>query len=219
MITGSVWPAKEIRNERLKESADIIRKLLNGQQVTFHGHVQVKNARLFTLPEYRPPLFCCALSAQTAAWAGEWSDGLLTTAGHIDDVINKKQKFENAGGKGKPVYAQFAFSYASSKEKAIDGAYDQWRNNLIGKDKLDDLETPEQFDQASENISREEVEEKIDIFTSMEDILERADEYLQTGIHKIILHNVNTNQEQFIQDFGKHHIRFKKAGNNVRTHL
>jgi len=218
MITGTNWPSKGVRNERLKESAEIIRRLLEGQLVTFHGHVHIQNARLFTLPEHPPPLFCCALTEKTAAWAGGWADGLLTTAGNINEVINKKERFENAGGKGKPVYAQFAFSYANSRDEAIEGAYDQWRSNLIGKDKLDDLATPEEFDQASDKISREEVEEKIDIFTNMEDIIEQAYEYLRAGVRKIILHNVNTNQEQFIEDFRRHYIKFyKKTSDRVHT--
>lgn len=201
MITGDPWPSKAIRNERLKESATIIRELLNGEEVSFDGYVRVKNARLFTLPKHRPHLFCCAISEETATWAGSWADGLLTTAGSIGELKNKKQGFEDGGGKGKPVYAQFAFSYAKSKDDAIEGAYDQWRSNLLSKEKLTDLETAEQFDEASKNISREEVAEKIDIFTRIEDVIDRANEYLRTGVERIILHNVNTNQEEFIEDF------------------
>ncbi|RYF95806.1 MAG: TIGR03557 family F420-dependent LLM class oxidoreductase, partial [Chitinophagaceae bacterium] len=150
LITGTAWPSKNIRNERLLECATVIRKLLNGEKVTYHGHINVKDARLYTLPEIKPLLFCCALSEATAEWAGSWADGLLTTAGATKDVIAKKAKFEKGGGKGKPVYAQFSFSYATSKDEAIEGAYQQWRSNLIGVEKLDDLSTPEQFDQLAE---------------------------------------------------------------------
>src|SRR5688572_24580130 len=36
-ITGDAWPDKEIRNKRLKESAHVIQRLLDGEQVTFDG--------------------------------------------------------------------------------------------------------------------------------------------------------------------------------------
>jgi coenzyme F420-dependent glucose-6-phosphate dehydrogenase len=203
MITGTPWPAKEIRNERLKESAEVIRKLLNGQQVTFHGHINIKNARLYSLPGINPPLFCAAISEQTASWAGGWADGLLTTAGDLKEVKAKRDKFEKGGGKGKPVRLQFSFSYHQDKEAAIDGAYEQWRSNLVGTTKLGDLSTPEQFDDATEKISREEVAEKVPIYTSIESVLEHAQEYLDNGFQMVTLHNVNTNQEQFVEDFGR----------------
>ncbi|HTE23513.1 TIGR03885 family FMN-dependent LLM class oxidoreductase [Flavitalea sp.] len=203
MITGTAWPSKQIRNERLKESADVIRKLLNGQQVTFHGHINVKNAKLYTLPATRPPLFCAAISEQTAAWAGEWADGLLTTAGDLQEVIKKREQFEMGGGKGKPVRLQFSFSYDHDREAAIDGAYDQWRTNIIGTDKLDDLSTPQQFDIVAEKITREEISEKVPIYTNIEAVIDHVQKYLNNGFQMVTLHNVNKNQEQFVEDFGK----------------
>ena len=203
MITGTAWPNKQIRNERLRESADVIRKLLNGQQVNFQGHIKVRNATLYTLPAVKPPLFCAAISEQTAAWAGQWADGLLTTAGDLQEVIKKKQQFENGGGKGKPIHLQFSFSYDRDRESAINGAYHQWRTNVIGTDKLDDLSTPQQFDKVAEKITRVDIAEKVPIYTNINTVIEHAREYLQNGFQMVILHNVNTNQEQFIKDFGK----------------
>ena len=82
MITGEEWPAKNIRNERLLECTDIIRRLLAGEEVNYKGHVKVRDAKLYTRPDVQPLLFCAAVSDETAAWAGEWADGLLTTAGN-----------------------------------------------------------------------------------------------------------------------------------------
>jgi coenzyme F420-dependent glucose-6-phosphate dehydrogenase len=211
MITGTVWPTKQIRNERLKESADVIRKLLNGQQVNFQGHIKVRNAKLYTLPAVKPSLFCAAISEQTAGWAGEWADGLLTTAGDLQEVIKKKQQFENRGGKGKPVHLQFSFSYDRDRESAINGAYDQWRTNIIGTDKLDELSTPQQFDKIAERITRVDIAEKVPIYTNINTVIEHAREYLQNGFQMVTLHNVNTNQEQFIKDFGKVYKRASVA--------
>src|SRR3982750_2350016 len=48
IITGDPWPPKELRNERLEQSVQIIRSLLRGEEVTFNGHVKVNHARLYT---------------------------------------------------------------------------------------------------------------------------------------------------------------------------
>jgi probable non-F420 flavinoid oxidoreductase len=210
-ITGTPWPSKQIRNERLRESAEIIRKLLNGQKVTYHGHVNVKEAKLYTLPEEAPLLFCAALSDETSGWAGEWADGLLTTSGDMNEVLKKKQAFENAGGKNKPVFVQYSFSYARSEQQAIDGAHQQWRSNLLDADKLAGLYSTEQFDEASKNISKEAVAEKIPIVTDIREVIDTAYRYLQNGFTQVVLHNVNTNQEEFIEDFKPAYQRAKAS--------
>src|SRR5690606_34496967 len=45
-ITGEKWPSKENRNERLRESVDVMRKLWQGDYVTHHGQIVVENAKL-----------------------------------------------------------------------------------------------------------------------------------------------------------------------------
>ncbi len=131
MITGENWPNKEVRNRRLLECVSIIRRLLNGEEVSFDGEVIVKEARLYTLPAKIPILLCAALSKETSGWAGSWADGLLTTGGPIEEVREKISAFQANGGKGKPVYLQYSFSYSNSKEEAIEGAYDQWRSAIL----------------------------------------------------------------------------------------
>jgi alkanesulfonate monooxygenase SsuD/methylene tetrahydromethanopterin reductase-like flavin-dependent oxidoreductase (luciferase family) len=53
-IIGEVWPAKEQRNARLLESAQIIQALWNGETVTHRGLVKVEEAKLYTLPRKKP---------------------------------------------------------------------------------------------------------------------------------------------------------------------
>src|SRR4029453_16191359 len=47
-ITGDVWPRKDVRNARLRESVDVIRDLLNGEEVSRDGLITVDRARLWT---------------------------------------------------------------------------------------------------------------------------------------------------------------------------
>jgi coenzyme F420-dependent glucose-6-phosphate dehydrogenase len=203
-ITGTPWPPKNIRNERLRECVDVIRRLLNGEKVTWQGHVNVKDAKLYTLPKVPPKLMCAAISKETSAWCGEWADGLLTTAGNMEELLEKKTAFEQNGGAGKDVIAQFSFSYAETREAAVDGAWHQWRSNLVDPGKLAGLHTPEQFDEITKDISKEEVARKIQVFTDVAEVIERAYAYLDQGISMVTLHNVNTNQEDFVEACGKY---------------
>ncbi|WP_336518514.1 TIGR03885 family FMN-dependent LLM class oxidoreductase [Pollutibacter soli] len=199
-ITGDPWPDKKSRDQRLLECAKVIRLLLQGNIVDFNGLVTVKHAKLYTLPEFVPELFCAALTNETSAWAGTWADGLLTTGGEEKDILEKMKSFYKAGGEGKPVFLQFAFSYAHSIEEAKNGAYDQWRSNVIDSEKFARFSTVEEFEKEGEKNSVESVIETIRVFDDMEQISHEIDKMKSTGAARIVLHNVNTNQEEFIRD-------------------
>lgn len=49
-VTGAVWPRKELRDQRLLECVDVIRRLLHGEEVSHDGLVTVNRARLWTRP-------------------------------------------------------------------------------------------------------------------------------------------------------------------------
>jgi probable non-F420 flavinoid oxidoreductase len=200
-ITGESWPSKEQRNQRLLESASVIRELLEGKEVSFNGTIHVKQAKLYTLPTIMPDLFCAAISAQTAGWAAQWADGLLTTAGPVDEVKHKIDVFREHGGNGKPIYVQAAFSVGHTKPEAVAGAYHQWRSNLLPPEKLASLKTPRQFDEATAGISMDEVKDKVIVITCADELLALTDRYRGIGVDRLILHNVNRNQEDFIRLF------------------
>ena len=52
-ITGERWPPKAERNERLRESADVIRRCGRARRSRHDGHVTVSEARLWTRPRGR----------------------------------------------------------------------------------------------------------------------------------------------------------------------
>jgi coenzyme F420-dependent glucose-6-phosphate dehydrogenase len=201
-ITADPWPEKQQRNERLKECADIIRELLKGKEVSYSGHVRIKEAKLYTLPMTVPPLFGCALTTETARWLGDWADGLLTIAENVEEVQERVAAFRNNGGEGKPVYLQFSFSYARQADTALMSAWDQWRSNLMSTEQLADLSKPEHFDEASKAVKPEEVAAAIPILTSVQELRERIRSLEQCcNPERVILHNVNHFQEDFIEDF------------------
>jgi coenzyme F420-dependent glucose-6-phosphate dehydrogenase len=203
IITGDPWPPKELRNERLEQSVQIIRSLLRGEEVTFNGHIKVNHARLYTRPAVQPLLFGAAISKESCRWVGQWADGLITTAdSDIESTGNKIAAFQNNGGQGKPVYLQLGFSYARSEEDALEGAWDQWRSNILPREKLAAFQRVEEFDKAGISTTKEEVAQAIPIFTSMDQLKARIKELNELNPHKVILHNINRLQEEFISDYG-----------------
>lgn len=202
-ITGDKWPTKAYRNERLLECVDVIRRLLNGQAVTHHGKVVVEEARLYTLPTNLPLLFGAAVTEATAEWVGSWADGMITIHKPIAELNKTIAAFRNGGGDGKPVYVKVQLSYARDTNTAIEGAWDQWRSNIVSGEILDDLWRPEQYDAISMFVRKEDLDKMIYISTDPQFYIDLIKSYIDIGINNIVLHNVNRQQELFIKDFGE----------------
>lgn len=201
-ITGDKWPEKSIRNTRLLECYEVINKLLSGETVSHHGLVNVENAKLYSLPQEKPQLFCAAISIETASWAGEWADGLLTTLRPHQELRELIEAFRKNGGEGKPIHLKVQLSYARNEKIAIDGAYDQWRSNIFQGSVLGELPTVAHFDAAAELVEPSRMSKHVRISSNLDQHLHWIKGDTRLGFDRIILHNVNRNQQEFIEDFG-----------------
>lgn len=201
-ITGEQWPPKAERNARLQECFDIIRRLLAGETVTHYGRVTVEDAKLYTRPQTPPLLLGAAVTEKTAGWMGPWADGLITVHQPIEKLKRVIDAFRQSGGEGKPLYLKVQLSYAPTEQEALAGAYDQWRTNILSSTILDDLWRVTQFDAAAQFVRPEDLKGMVHVSSSLQQHTDWIRQYIDLGFEKIILHNVNREQERFIQDFG-----------------
>ena len=201
-ITGEVWPRKTDRNERLLECATIMRRLWAGEMVTHRGHVQVVDAKLYSLPERPPMIYGAALTEATAEWIGGWTDGLITVAGKsLPKLI---EAFRRGGGEGKPVIAQAKLSYAATEEEALRGAMDQWSPNVFPSSVAADLVMPAAFEELAESVTPEQIREHVRISSDPQDFVRWIREWRELGLEALYLHNVNQDQRGFIDAFSRH---------------
>lgn len=209
-ITGEKWPIKKERNERLKECVQVMRRLFKGENVTHHGRVMVEEAKLYTLPGVLPPLFGAAVTKETAAWLGSWADGMITVHREHEELKEVVEAFRKNGGEGKPVHLKVQLSYAHTEEEALNGAYDQWRTNIFESTVLGDMWQVEQFDAMGEYVQPQELYDMVRISSSLQQHMDWIKKDMELGFERIILHNVNRQQELFINDFGGKVLPFLK---------
>jgi probable non-F420 flavinoid oxidoreductase len=203
-ITGGLWPPAGWRKARLQESVDVIRALWAGETVTHYGTISVERARLYTRPTEPPAIIGAAVTAETAEWVAGWADGLITVnrpRGQLQEVMDR---FRRGGGEGKPMYLQVHLSYAATEERARQGAYEQWRTNVFQSSVLEDLRTPEQFDAAAAFVRPEDLDGPVRISADLRRHVAWLQEDLAMGFDHLYLHNVNREQERFVEDFGAH---------------
>jgi coenzyme F420-dependent glucose-6-phosphate dehydrogenase len=201
-VTGEPWPNEEDRNRRLLESAEAIRALLAGQTVTHDGLVTLKEARLFTLPLTPPKLLGAAITAETAAWAAGWADGLITVAQPHEELRKVVSAFRSNGGEAKPLYLQAQVSFDETYEAALMGAHDQWRMSLLPSDASVDAETPEEIDRLSNDFTPEDVATRVRVSADPDQHIEWIKQDRDLGFDAVFIHNVNRQQQRFIEVFG-----------------
>jgi len=202
-ITGEKWICKRDRNIRLEECVDVIRALWAGETVTHQGLVCVEEAKLYTRPEIAPPIIGAAITAQTAEWLGSWADGLITISRPPEKLKTVVEAFRRGGGEGKPMILKVQLSYDRNEESALQKAHQQWRNNIFKNVVMTELRTPHQFDAAGEFVKPNELHEHVRISADLQQHIEWLQKDIALGFDELILHNVNREQEQFVEVFGE----------------
>jgi probable non-F420 flavinoid oxidoreductase len=197
-ITGEPWPNKKLRNARLRECVGVMRALFAGEVVDHDGLIRVDRAKLWTRPAEPPPLLATAVSVETAAWASEWADGMITINQPHDHLRRMLEAFEG------PAALQVHLSWAPTEEEALRIAHDQWRTNVFSPPLCWDLATVEQFDEAAKHVRPEDLSGAVLISSDLGQHAQWIREYADLGFDPIYLHHVGQEQRPFIDAFGEH---------------
>jgi coenzyme F420-dependent glucose-6-phosphate dehydrogenase len=203
-ITGLPWPEKAERNARLRECATIIAALLRGETVSHYGRVTVVDACLYSLPAEPPRLLGAAVTEATAELVGKWADGLLTVNGKPDQVRRVVEAFRRGGGEGKPLYMQVGLNWAATEQEALQGAFEQWRYNVLGGDVNWELRSPSDFETATRFVREEDMRQSVLISADLRQHEAWLTQYVELGFEELYLHQVGVNQQQFIEAFARH---------------
>jgi coenzyme F420-dependent glucose-6-phosphate dehydrogenase len=203
-IVGDAWPDKAERNARLREAVEIMRALWAGETVTHRGRIVVEDARLYTRPATPPRVVCAVLSPETARWAGEWAEGIVTVSAGREAMKEIVSAFREGGGEGKPMYLQAQLSFARSDQLALHAAWEQWRAVVFPSPVLATLRMPADFEKIGAYVRREDVADRVRISSDPERHLEWLREDVELGFEEINLHNIcREEQERFLDLFGE----------------
>jgi probable non-F420 flavinoid oxidoreductase len=202
-VTGDRWPSKDERDARLLECVQVIRALLQGEEVSHDGLVKVDRARVWSLPSEPPSLFGAAVSEETARVVGSWADGLITVNQPPTTLRRVIDAFRDGGGGGKPVHVQVHLSWAKQEQKALAIAHEQWRTNVFGSPLMWDLELPARFDEAARHVRPADLCDTVLVSAEPARHAAWIEEIAGMGVDGVYLHHVGREQERFIDVFGE----------------
>ena len=101
------------------------------------------------------------------------------------------------------MYLKVQLSYAADDNKARQCAFDQWRSNIFESALLTELQMPSQFDYAGKFVQAAELDKYVRISSSPQQHIEWLQRDIELGFSHLYLHNVNREQEKFIEVFGE----------------
>jgi probable non-F420 flavinoid oxidoreductase len=202
-VTGDRWPRKDVREARLLESVEVMRRLWRGEQVSHDGLVKVDRARLWTRPEAEVAVVAGAVSEATARWAASWADGLITVNQAPETLRTLVDAYRDAGGRG-PLLLQVHLSYDPDPDRALALAVEQWRANCVPSSLSWELEMPEQFEAATRFVPAEEVARNVVVTCDPPALAARLAEYADLGFERLYLHHVGVAQQGFLDMAGEH---------------
>jgi coenzyme F420-dependent glucose-6-phosphate dehydrogenase len=211
-IVGDYWPEAPIRLERLVEAIDIIEKLFTGKVLKHQGkHFKVESAKLYTLPDTPPPIYVATSGPIMAGRTGKLTEGIITVGAADEKIRMLLDRFEKGArdaGKDPSRMAkilQVKVSYATTEQEAIDSAVKDWPNGGMNFPKAD-IRNPEDFEAMAKLVRPENFKNRVLTTANLDEHVEYLQHFIDLGFQEIHIHNVNRNQEGFIEAYGKNVI-------------
>jgi coenzyme F420-dependent glucose-6-phosphate dehydrogenase len=195
-ILGDHWPAPDERIEMLEEAIAVMRQLWEGGYQTHRGkHYTVENARLYTLADEPVQIAVAAAKEQAAELAGRVGDAFVNTAPDSEQI----ELFDRAGGRGKPKYGQITVCWAKDEDEAARTVHEIWPNAALGGDLTYELPLPRHFEQATENVTPEQLKEELTVGPDPKRYLASIQEMVEAGYTHVYFHQIGPDQDGFFR--------------------
>jgi coenzyme F420-dependent glucose-6-phosphate dehydrogenase len=153
---GIEWPSVSEQLERIEEALTIITRLLDGEMVDFQGrHFRARRARLWALPERRPPVYMSAFGERAGEIAGRLADGVWTLADPMQGtavIAAYRRGADEAGREPGEIILQALASWAEDDDTAL-AASREWKGTLIGEHYTDPIFDPAEIQANGEEVS------------------------------------------------------------------
>jgi coenzyme F420-dependent glucose-6-phosphate dehydrogenase len=206
-----LWPGYTERQERLLEAMLLIRALWSGEEVTLDGdYYMTRRAKLYTPPASRIPLYVSSLAPGSAAFAGEFGDGLITVGGKQPGVYHEiLRNFEEGAREAKkkpadmPKLIELNVEFTNNEEAAILNQKKYWAATYIPALYDQKIFTPAMAAQNGEVVGSDTIKRASCISANPDDHVKFIQKYIDLGFDHLIFHSADPNQRGFLEAYSK----------------
>jgi len=206
------WSDYKIRQSQLAEAIELIRALWAGEKVTHRGvYYQTRQAKLYTLPREPIPLYISTMVPNSARFAGERGDGLITVGGEEPETYRKIFENFEAGaaeaGRDRsqmPRMIEVGAAYTDDERKAIQCRQAYWAGTYVPALFTQKIYTPQMSEQNGQVVGADTVKQSVCVSADPADHIRLARKYLDLGFDHLMFHSAGPDQRRFIESYGKH---------------
>jgi coenzyme F420-dependent glucose-6-phosphate dehydrogenase len=191
---GDDWPSPADQIARMDEALDIIDRLWKGETITQEGRFfRLRDCKLHTLADRRPPIWVSAFGPKAAKVAGRWGDGLWTlpdpeSTPEVIEAYREARRKAGREGDGEVVF-QALLSWAETDEQALEQAR-KWKGAQPRDHYTDDWHKPrEMYEHGEREIDDETFAQNIIAASDPAEIQQRLRELEQLGATVVVLQN------------------------------
>lgn len=196
-VTGGGWPPVNVRHRMLREAVEIIRRLFEGDYVSFSGeYFEVDSAKLWDVSDEPPPIGIAASGPQSCRLAAELADALIAVEPEADLV----RSFGAHGGRGKQAIGQLPVCYDPDRPAAVERAHRLFRWFDGGWKVNAELPGPAAFDGASQHVRPDDVAASIPCGSDVDEFVKAVTAYTDAGFTDVALVQIGgDSQKPFLE--------------------
>lgn len=201
-VIGDGWPAVAVRQEMLEEAVTIIRRLLDGDQLTVQGdYFRVDQAKLWDRPEDPVQIGVAVGGPEAVQRFAGLADHLIATEPDAKLVSDWQQSRKRAELEPSRAIGQVPICWGPDKEAAVARAHELFRWIGGGWAVNADLPVPAGFEGASQFVRPEDVGSAIACGPDLDELAESLQPFWEAGFSDVALVQVgDESQEQFLAE-------------------
>lgn len=205
---GYEFPAYKERNERMTEALEIMRRLLDGEKLTFEGkYYRTDRAKLYSPPvQDHLPIYLAAGGPKSATLAGQRADGVITSVKVPEETKEKviqplNEAAENAGLRRPTVIATRWSIWATTENEAWT-ALTSWRG-LRAPGRLEAVD-PQELREKADQLPREEVLGRYSLVSTPQEVVDTYKPLItDLGADVVTFQMAALDQEELITTLGQ----------------
>ena len=172
---GYHFPKYAERAARMSEALEIMRRLLDGEKLTYDGeYYTTDRAKLYSPPVSQVPLLLAAGGPKSATLAGQKAEGVITSvkdpAATFERVVNPVRAAAADAGRPDPIVLATRWAILAGSDDEAWGALYSWRG-LRAPGRLEAVD-PMTLRQRADELDRGEVLERYARMTTADGIVE-----------------------------------------------
>ena len=215
---GQPWPRYKERLARTVEGLQIMRALWSGDFVDFDGkYFQLHQAKLYTPPTTRIPIYFAASGPTSARMSGRLGDALMMGSGRLERVPALFAAYaEGVHASGRrmeamPKMVELKIAYDEDFEKALQ-ALAVWRFPPRQPGRHVDMlaiADPRELDALRAGVDPHVMAGHV--YTSMEALIQTVEDWIAAGFTEIQIGSNSPDEEGFIAAFGREALPYLRA--------